>query len=71
MPAASNSASNEKLQPIKNLAEFKQLSLNYVRRFNNERISLKTKGMTPVQRTIPLRVDTLNNKSVISRGCFE
>ncbi|MBD5808707.1 hypothetical protein EFT48_01425 [Limosilactobacillus fermentum] len=49
MPAASNSASNEKLQPIKNLAEFKQLSLNYVRRFNNERISLKTKGMTPVQ----------------------
>ncbi|WP_369708137.1 hypothetical protein [Limosilactobacillus fermentum] len=22
-------------------------------------------------RTIPLRVDTLNNKSVISRGCFE
>ena len=23
------------------------------------------------RRTIPLRVDTLNNKSVISRGCFE
>ena len=23
------------------------------------------------ERTIPLRVDTLNNKSVISRGCFE
>ncbi|MDQ7191754.1 IS3 family transposase [Limosilactobacillus fermentum] len=23
--------------------------MNYVRRFNNERISLKTKGMTPVQ----------------------
>ena len=22
-------------------------------------------------RTIPLRVDTLNNRSVISRGCFE
>ncbi|WP_253196435.1 hypothetical protein [Limosilactobacillus fermentum] len=24
-----------------------------------------------LNRTIPLRVDTLNNKSVISRGCFE
>ena len=29
----------------------------------------QTIGADP--RTIPLRVDTLNNKSVISRGCFE
>ena len=30
--------------------------------------TIQNKGAT---RTIPLRVDTLNNKSVISRGCFE
>lgn len=35
--------------PCKNIDELKELSLNYVQHFNNERISLKTKGMTPVE----------------------
>jgi putative transposase len=35
--------------PCKNLSEFKQLATQYVHYFNYERISLKTKGMTPVE----------------------
>ncbi|MCD7083970.1 IS3 family transposase [Limosilactobacillus fastidiosus] len=35
--------------PCKDLLEFKKLSLKYVHYFNHERISLKTKGMTPVE----------------------
>ncbi|MCT3464128.1 hypothetical protein EFR40_02545, partial [Limosilactobacillus fermentum] len=31
----------------------------------------RIKNLVQMERTIPLRVDTLNNKSVISRGCFE
>ena len=43
--------------PRKDFGEFKKLSLNYVYRFNNQRISLKTKGMTPVEyRNHALRV---------------
>ncbi|WP_346703650.1 IS3 family transposase, partial [Ligilactobacillus agilis] len=29
--------------------ELRKLSLTYIDQFNNERISLKTKGMTPVE----------------------
>lgn len=35
--------------PCRNLDELRKLSLSYVKFFNNVRISLKTKGMTPVQ----------------------
>lgn len=35
--------------PCKDLAEFKSLSSQYIHYFNYERISLKTKGMTPVE----------------------
>lgn len=35
--------------PCKDIDELRQISLNYVHRFNNQRISLKTKGMTPVE----------------------
>lgn len=35
--------------PCKNLSEFKQSATQYVHYFNYERISLKTKGMTPVE----------------------
>lgn len=37
------------LPPCKNLAEFKQIATQYVYCFNHERISLKTKGMTPIE----------------------
>ncbi|MGN9067299.1 IS3 family transposase [Ligilactobacillus agilis] len=30
------------------MTELRKLSLTYIDQFNNERISLKTKGMTPV-----------------------
>lgn len=29
--------------------DLRKLSLTYINKFNNERISLKTKGMTPVE----------------------
>ena len=35
--------------PCKNLLEFKDLAIQYIYYFNHERISLKTKGMTPVE----------------------
>lgn len=35
--------------PCKDLVEFKALSSQYIHYFNYERISLKTKGMTPVE----------------------
>ena len=35
--------------PCKDLAELKELSKYYIDYFNYERISLKTKGMTPVE----------------------
>lgn len=35
--------------PCKDLAEFKSLSFQYIHYFNHNRISLKTKGMTPVE----------------------
>ncbi len=37
------------LPPCKDLAEFKILSSQYIHYFNYDRISLKTKGMTPVE----------------------
>lgn len=37
------------LPPCKNLAEFKQIATQYVYYVNHERISLKTKGMTPIE----------------------
>ena len=36
------------LPPCNNITELRKLSLTYIDQFNNERISLKTKGMTPV-----------------------
>ena len=39
--------------------------------FNEEIAMKKDKEPSLATRTIPLRVDTSNNKSVISRGCFE
>ncbi|WP_251545322.1 IS3 family transposase [Limosilactobacillus caecicola] len=36
------------LPPCNNITELTKLSLTYIEHFNNERISLKTKGMTPV-----------------------
>lgn len=35
--------------PCRNLADFKQLTANYITFFNSSRISLKTKGMTPIE----------------------
>lgn len=35
--------------PCKDLVEFKSLSPQYIHYFNYDRISLKTKGMTPVE----------------------
>ncbi len=35
--------------PCKDLAELKSLSAQYIHYFNYQRISLKTKGMTPVE----------------------
>ena len=37
------------LPPCNNITELRKLSLTYIEHFNNERISLKTKGMTPVE----------------------
>lgn len=37
------------LPPCDNITELTKLSLAYIEHFNNERISLKTKGMTPVE----------------------
>lgn len=49
--------------------EFKEQAVQYY--LDNKDHMTMNEMSKNLGRTIPLRVDTLNNKSVISRGCFE